>query len=218
MPLLDFNNREVILFQGDSITDAGRSRMASGSNSPDGMGFGYPRVIMDHVLAEYPDQGFRFFNRGISGNRIQDLARRWNQDALHLQPDLISILIGVNDTWNYLLMGLGSSPEGYRRIYWQLLQDTRSELPNISLVLCEPFMLLTGEVTEEWDEDIAQRQDCVQKLAAEFDAIYVPFQAALNNAASNGVPAHQLLEDGVHPTQRGHRLLADCWIKNVLGN
>jgi lysophospholipase L1-like esterase len=218
MPHFDFNKIHSVLFQGDSITDAGRSRMATGSNLPDSMGFGYPRLIMDHILEEFPDQGLRFYNRGVSGNRIQDLASRWSQDALRLEPDLISILIGINDTSIYLYMGLGTSPEGFRRIYHQILQSTRNARPESSLVLCEPFMLLTGEVTEEWDEDISQRQSCVQELAEEFDAIYIPFQTALNQAVSNGMPPHQLLEDGVHPTQRGHRLLADCWIENVLGD
>ena len=218
MPQIDFNNLNVILFQGDSITDAGRSRMSSGPNSPEGMGFGYTRLIMDHVLEDFPDQGLRFFNRGISGNRIQDLAARWEHDALRLEPDLISILIGINDTLNYFYMGLGSNPEVFQRIYHQILLSTRSVLPDTALVLCEPFMLLAGEVTEEGEKDLSQRQGFIRELAEEFDAIYIPFQATLDEAVSGGIPAYQLLEDGVHPTQRGHRLLADCWIENVLNN
>jgi lysophospholipase L1-like esterase len=218
MTRVKLSNLSVLLFQGDSITDAGRSRFSSGPNSPEGMGFGYPRMIMDHIREDDPDQLLQFYNRGISGNRIQDLAGRWPQDTLRLEPDLISILIGINDTWNYLYMGLGSSPEGFRRIYQQILKSTRETRPNSTLVLCEPFMLLAGEVTEEWNEDISQRQSSVRELAEEFNATYIPFQSALDRAVSEGVPAHQLLEDGVHPTHRGHRLLADCWIKNVLGD
>jgi lysophospholipase L1-like esterase len=208
----------VILFQGDSITDAGRSRMSVGPNSSQGMGFGYPKMAMDQLLERFPDQDLQIFNRGVSGNRIQDLARRWAQDTLALGPDLLSVLIGVNDTWNYLYLGMGSSPENYQHIYQQLLEDTRAKLPEVILVLCEPFALLTGEVTEEWDEDISRRQRYVQDLAEEFGALFVPFQSALNNAVSTGVPAHQLLDDGVHPTERGHRLLADCWLTTVVGS
>jgi len=210
------NAHSVVLFQGDSITDAGRSRVSVGPNSPNGMGFGYPRLIMDRILETSPDQGLQFYNGGVSGDRIQDLARRWSHDTLRLRPDLISLLIGVNDTWNYLYLGMGSSPEDFQRIYRQLLEATRSELPKTSLVLCEPFVLHTGEVTQEWDEDVSQRQRFVQELAEEFEAVFIPFQSALDQAVSESVPAHQLLEDGVHPTQRGHRLLADCWIESVL--
>ncbi len=214
----EIRNHSVVLFQGDSITDAGRSRMTVGSNSPEGMGYGYPRMIMDRLLEIFPDRYLQFYNRGVSGNRIQDLARRWPHDTLRLGPDLISILIGVNDTWNYLYLGMGSSPDEFRRILQKLLEDTRTELPDTNLILCEPFMLLTGEVTEEWNEDISQRQNHVRELAEEFEAVFVPFQSALDEIVSGGVSAEQLLEDGVHPTKRGHCLLADCWIERVLGS
>jgi len=206
----------TVLFQGDSITDAGRSRMSVGSNSPDGMGFGYPRLIMDRILESNPDQGLQFFNRGVSGDRIQGMARRWTHDTLRLNPDLISVLIGVNDTWNYIYMGMGVSPESFQQVYRQLLEQTRVKLPHTTFILCEPFVLLTGEVSQEWDDDISQRQRYVQELAEEYKAVYIPFQSALDKAVSEGVPAHQLLEDGVHPTERGHRLLADFWIESVL--
>lgn len=215
LPLI--NSHSIILFQGDSITDAGRSRLASSANSLEGMGFGYPRLVMDQLLTRFPDKDLQFHNRGVSGDRLQDLAGRWTDDTMNLNPDLISVLIGVNDTWNYLYLGMGSSPAGFLQIYRQLLMDTRAKLPGTALVLCEPFTLLTGEVTEEWDEDISERQRYVQELAEEFDALYVPFQSALDKAVSEGVPPHQLLEDGVHPTQRGHRLLADFWVENVVG-
>ena len=207
----------VLLFQGDSITDAGRSRMPIGPNSPEGMGFGYPRLVMEQLLKRSPEQYLQFYNRGVSGDRLTDLTRRWPHDTLRLEPDLISVLIGVNDTWNYLFLGIGSSPDGFQRICRQLLVDTRAKLPNTTLVICEPFVLFTGEVTEEWGEDISQRQTAVEELAKDFEAVFVPFQSALDKAVSEGMPAHRLLEDGVHPTEQGHRLLADCWIESVVG-
>ena len=206
----------VILFQGDSITDVGRSRSAIGANSPDGMGFGYPSLAAEELLAKFPDYFLQCYNRGISGDRIRDMSHRWERDSLRLVPDLISILIGVNDTWNHLFMGLGSDPEDFKKVYHQLLTNTRLSLPETMLVLCEPFILLTGEVTEEWSIDISQRQAAVQDLAREFDALFVPFQTALDEESGH-VSAHKLLEDGVHPTEIGHRLLADCWVKTVLG-
>jgi len=206
----------VILFQGDSITDSGRSRLAIGPNSEDSLGFGYAHRIGHRLLEENKDRYLQIYNRGINGDRIRDLEGRWEQDSLRLIPDLISILIGVNDTWNYMFSGLGSSPEEYRGIYQGILEHTRQRLPDIQLVLCEPFILLTGEVTQEWEKDISLRQASVQELAGKFDAVFVPFQYALDEAA-NQISPHLLLDDGVHPTDKGHQVLAECWLKIVLG-
>ncbi len=215
-PQLPFKPHSVILFQGDSITDAGRTRSRIGPNSPAGLGFGYARKISDSLLENYPDQYLQLYNRGVSGDRIQDMENRWEVDIMRLLPDLISILIGVNDTWNYVLLGMGSDPEQYQAMFHKILTETRQSLPYTKLVLCEPFLLLTGEVTREWSADITSRQGFVRDLADEFNAVIVPFQSALDQAAE-GVPAGQLLEDGVHPTDRGHQVLADCWMKAVLG-
>lgn len=213
MPMKELSAHHVILFQGDSITDAGRNRLFSGPNSPEGMGYGYPRWIMDQFLEIIPTRDQKFYNRGVSGDRIQDLARRWPLDTLRLKPDLISILIGINDSSTYLYMGMGSSPEDFRSIYRQLLNNTLEALPATALVLCEPFALLTGQVNEAWNEDITRRQTYVNELAQEYEALFVPFQSALDNAVLEGVPPRQLLEDGIHPTERGHRLLAKFWLE-----
>ena len=213
---LPFKLHSVILFQGDSITDAGRTRSRIGPNAPDGLGFGYARKIADALLVNYPEGYLQLYNRGVSGDLIRDMISRWEGDSLRLLPDLISILIGVNDTWNQVLLGMGSDPEQYREIFHKILTETRQSLPNTRLVLCEPFLLLTGEVTREWSADITRRQGIVRDLADEFNAIFVPFQSALDQAAQQ-VSAYLLLEDGVHPTDRGHQVLADCWMKTVLG-
>lgn len=213
-PLINAHN--VILFQGDSITDTGRSRLAVGSNNPDGLGFGYPRLIADNLFQKFPDFHLQIYNRGVSGDRIRDMSQRWNRDSLRLAPDLLSILIGVNDTWNYIYMGMGSSPADYHQVYKELLLETRRSLPEIHFVLCAPFALITGEVSDDWMDDIRQRQRSVKDLAEEFQGIHVPFQSALDEAAKK-VPAHRLLDDGVHPTEQGHRILAECWLESVLG-
>ena len=206
----------VILFQGDSITDVGRSRRAIGPNNLDGLGNGYPQLISKYLLEGYPDHYLQIYNRGVSGNRIRDLAHRWQNDSLRLLPDIISLLIGVNDTWNYLYMGMGSDPNDYQNVYKKILQDTRQQLPVSTFILCEPFVLITGEVSEEWLNDINERQEITRRLAREYTGVVVPFQSALDKAAENISP-HKLLEDGVHPTDLGHRVLADCWIEAVLG-
>lgn len=213
---LTLKSHSVILFQGDSITDAGRSRRAVGPNHPDGMGYGYPRLISDQLLKNNPDRQLQIYNRGVSGDRIRDLTARWDNETIRLLPDIISLLIGVNDTWNYLYMGMGSSPTDYRVVYRKILQSTLERLPDVQFVLCEPFVLITGEVTAEWKDDINQRREVVKTLADEFQGVLVPFQSALDKAARE-LPPHTLLDDGVHPTDLGHRLLADCWIEAVLG-
>jgi len=215
MPAVNINPHSVILFQGDSITDAARSRSDIGPNSPLGMGSGYTWLITERLLARFSDRYLQIYNRGISGDRIQDLSRRWEGDTLRLMPEILSILIGVNDTWNYLYLGIGSSPEGFHNIYHKLLEDTRQRLPDIQLILCDPFLLVTGQVTTDWLDDLSQRQSSVSELAREFEAVHVPFQAALDQQVAGGIPPHQLLEDGVHPTQKGHRILADCWLDAV---
>jgi lysophospholipase L1-like esterase len=212
--MISLKPHSVILFQGDSITDAGRSRLAFGPNSRDGMGFGYPRLVMENLLERPPYQHLQFYNQGVSGDQIRDLEYRWEGDTIRLLPDLISILIGVNDTWNYLLLGLGSSPAEYQEVYRKLLKNTRERLPYIQFVLCEPFLLVTGEVTQDWVKDLSQRQAAVKDLAEKFNAVFVPFQSALDQAAKE-MPAHRLLDDGVHPTEKGHRVLAECWTKAV---
>jgi lysophospholipase L1-like esterase len=206
----------VILFQGDSITDTGRDRSHVGPYTGTGLGSGYPRLIADRLLEIYPDHHLQIYNRGISGDRIQDLESRWEQDTLRLLPDLVSILIGINDTWNYLFVGIGASPDGYLRIYTSILERTLERLPGVKLVLCEPFALMTDMVTADWTEDLSQRQTVVQRLARDFQALFVPFQAAVDQAAKDTAP-HLLLDDGVHPTEKGHQVLADCWLKYVLG-
>ncbi len=206
----------VILFQGDSITDVGRSRRAIGPNNLDGLGNGYPQLISKYLLEGYPDHYLQIYNRGVSGDRIRALAHRWQNDSLRLLPDIISLLIGVNDTWNYLYMGMGSDPNDYQNVYKKILQDTRQQLPVSTFILCEPFVLITGEVSEEWLNDINERQEITRRLAREYNGVVVPFQSALDKAAENISP-HKLLEDGVHPTDLGHRVLADCWIETVLG-
>ncbi|MEE8356471.1 MAG: SGNH/GDSL hydrolase family protein [Anaerolineales bacterium] len=213
MPLT-LKPHNVILFQGDSITDAGRTRSRIGPNSPDGMGFGYARFIADYLLKENPGNFHQFYNRAVSGDQIHNLASRWEQDTLRLMPDVISILIGVNDTWNHAELGLGSDPETFQGIYRKILSNTREKLPDIQLVLCEPFLLLVADVDQAWIADLNLRQDIIRGLAEEFQGIFVPFQAALNHSARE-VPPRHLLEDGVHPTRKGHDVLYENWLSSV---
>ena len=203
-----------ILFQGDSITDARRDRECANGYGPD-MGSGYAALVAGKLLAANLDREFSCINRGISGNRVVDLYARWKIDALNLKPDLISILIGVNDTWHEFANENGVELDRYEKIYRMLLEWTRSELPEVKLVLCEPFSLLSEIVTPEWLAEVRCRGRIVEKLAAEFGAVFVPLQSVLEDAAVRAGDNLEILRDGVHPTLAGAQIIADQWLKNV---
>jgi lysophospholipase L1-like esterase len=208
----------VVLFQGDSITDAGRNRDDPDRNGyGGGLGRGYALLAAGRVLADRPADGLRFYNRGISGNRVVDLYARWKIDALNLKPNLLSILIGVNDTWH----GMGDRDNGvepprFEKMYRELLTWTRQVLPDVRLVLCEPFVLEYGAVTADWLDEMAERRDIVKRLADEFNAVHVPFQTLFDELADQAPPEFWL-PDGVHPTPAAHTKMADMWLNCVVG-
>jgi lysophospholipase L1-like esterase len=198
-----------VLFQGDSITDCGRHREAVEPNI--GLGAGYAMLSAGRLLADHPDKNIRVFNRGISGNRVVDLYARWKIDALNLKPDVLSILIGVNDTWHAFGSNNGVGVERYGRIYHEILTWTLQSLPDVKIVLCEPFVLEFGAVAEEWLEEIDERRRIVKKLAEEFNLAFVPIQSVLNEALKQAPPEYWL-NDGVHPSLAGHQLITDQWL------
>jgi acyl-CoA thioesterase-1 len=207
---------DLILFQGDSITDAGRNRQTAQPNDPQALGVGYVNHIAAQLLRDRPADRLRFLNRGISGNRIVDLYARWKVDAVNLKPDVISILIGVNDTWHEFGGQNGVEVDRSASLYRMLLDYTVQRLPGVRLVLCEPFVLPCGVVTPAWVEEMAARRRVVEALAGEFGARRVGFQAAFD-AAVQSAPAEYWAADGVHPTPAGHRVMADCWLAAVTG-
>ncbi len=205
---------DVLLFQGDSITDAGRSREDPHPNSPHGLGSGYARMAALKLMAERPNDNLVIYNRGISGNRVIDLAARWDVDCINLSPNVLSVLIGVNDTWRRFDGGQPVSVEKYEQVYRALLEVTREALPEVRLILCEPFVLMTGAVTEQWLPEIRQRQQIVADLARDFDGRLVRFQQAFDEATRTSPPEYWL-GDGVHPTEAGHKLMAETWLSTV---
>lgn len=204
---------KMILFQGDSVTDCGRSREA---NLPDnqGLGAGYPMLVSARLNADAPAAGINVVNRGVGGNRVVDLYARWKIDTLNLKPDVLSILIGVNDTWHERGTRNGVEVPRYERVYRELVTWTREVLPECRLVLCEPFVLQFGAVAEDWVPEMAERGRIVRKLADESGSLFVPFQTVINEAAAKSSP-ELILADGVHPRLAGHQFLADAWIKAV---
>lgn len=205
-----------ILFQGDSITDSTWKRDGGLSDlNPGRFGYGYVLLTAAKLMAADPSREVICYNRGCSGHRIVDLYARWKIDAINLKPDMISILIGVNDTWHEFARQNGVEVERYETIYRMLLEWTVKELPEVKLVLCEPFALLSEIVTPAWLEEIGRRSLVVQKLAKEFNAVFVPFQEVLNEAAAKAGDNSRILLDGVHPTIIGAQIMSDQWLKCV---
>jgi lysophospholipase L1-like esterase len=209
---------DVVLFQGDSITDCGRSREKNTGHSREALGEGYAFLAAGKILARYGGLNLTVFNRGVSGNRIPDLAARWQAEALDLKPTIVSILIGVNDTWHFRAGNGPAVPvDRYEAIYRQILTQTRAALPAVRLVLCDPFVLRHGAVNDTWFPEIDQRRAVVRKLAGEMGATFVPMQEVLDRAIKDQPRLDYWLGDGVHPTLAGHALLAQAWVGAVTG-
>lgn len=197
-----------ILFQGDSITGGNRGRNTDPNHI---LGHGYQFIVAARFGASLAERNLTFLNRGISGNTVLDLEKRWDHDTLELRPDLLSILIGVNDN------SKGVAHELYEATYDRLLTATKAVRPDIKLVLCEPFALRVGKKAEIWDQwfpGIVQRQQIVARLAAKHGAALVRFQPVFD-AAAKRAPAAYWIWDGVHPTYAGHQIMAEEWTRVV---
>jgi lysophospholipase L1-like esterase len=196
-----------ILFQGDSITDGNRGRTPDPNHI---LGHGYQFIIAARYGAGLAERDLTFMNKGISGNTVLDLEKRWQKDTLDLKPDLLSILIGVNDD------GRNVSFEQYEQVYDKLLTDTEAANPKVKLVLCEPFRLPKGKDMTGWmlPEGIKKRQAIVARLAAKHHAALVHFQAVFDQACKRASPDHWIW-DGVHPTYSGHQIMAEEWVRVV---
>ena len=200
-----------ILFFGDSITDANRNR--EGDFSLGNYGLGFVRSVAGTLMCEAADR-YEIFNRGIGGNRVVDLYARVKIDCWNLKPDVLNILIGVNDVWHELAAQNGVELDRFEKVYQTMLKETKERLPNTTIILCEPF-ILKGKVTEEkYDEFLAVREyaKVVKKLAEEFDCYFIPLQEKIDAFAEKyGVEA--CLSDGVHPAIGGAQLIANEWLK-----
>jgi lysophospholipase L1-like esterase len=204
----------VILFQGDSITDAGRDRAAMGANLASGLGGGYPLLITASELSAHPDRGFQFFNRGVSGNRVPDLDARWAADTLDLKPDVLSVLVGVNDYWHTLNGSYHGTAADYETGYAALLDSTRRALPAVRLVVLEPFLLRCGVVTDAWIPEFDRRRAAAARVAQAAGAIFLPLQALFDRLSADASPTYWSA-DGVHPTPAGHGAIARAWMETV---
>lgn len=203
-----------ILFQGDSITDAGRVREKESH-----AGSGYAFLVKAQLGFESPGE-YEFYNKGISGNRIVDLYARIKQDIINLAPDYISILIGVNDVWHDIRYNNGVSADKFEKIYCMLIEEIRDALPNVKIMIMEPFCL-KGTATHSEEEpgkwnifraEVRKRAEKAKQVAEKYELPFVEIQSLLDEV-SEKVDSAYWLKDGVHPTEMGHELLKREWIK-----
>ena len=204
-----------ILFQGDSITDALRSR-----DRDDFPGNGYPTLIKARLGVDLPGK-YECMNRAVSGDRVVDLYARMRRDMVKLSPDFISILIGINDVWHEIGSGNGVDAPKFERVYDWLLAELKEALPGVTFVVIEPFVL-EGSATcaceerkDRWEyfrTETVKRAEAARRVAEKHHAVFVPMQAAFD-AACEKAPASWWLMDGVHPTSHGHELIARGWME-----
>ncbi len=207
LPPTLFFPKARILFQGDSITDMARGRGVDPNHI---LGHSYVFLLAAKYGAAFPDYEIDFINRGVSGNTVLDLEKRWQKDTLDLKPDVLSILIGVNDNRSIPM-------EQYEKTYDKLIADAKAANPRLKLILGEPFGLPVGtrkESWETWNEGLAKRREIVVKLAKAHGAAVVKYQRAFDDAIKLA-PAEYWIWDGVHPTYRGHQIMADEWERTI---
>ena len=205
-----------ILFQGDSITDAGRDRQ-NFSN----LGIGYPTLVKAELGFENPEV-FDFQNRGISGNRIVDVYARIKSDIINLNPDYMSILIGVNDVWHEISYQNGVDTEKFEKIYCMMLDEIYEAIPDIKIMIFEPFVLEgsatcnTEEMPDKWDvfnSEVKKRAEMAKSVAEKYNIPFIPLQEKFD-LVSQKTENSYWLADGVHPTTAGHELIKREWIKH----
>lgn len=200
---------KTILFQGDSITDANRSR-----ENEDLMGEGYPNRVKETIRFEYPNE-YVMYNRGISGNRVVDLYARIKADIINLKPDYMSILIGVNDVWHEFEQQNGVDAEKYFRIYSMLIEEIKAALPDVKIMILEPFTLKgigNESYWEEFQKEVFKRAEKAKAIAEKYNLTFVPLQEKFDEALKLAGNDYWLM-DGVHPTTAGHELIKREWMK-----
>jgi lysophospholipase L1-like esterase len=210
-----FEKDDTVLFQGDSITDAGREKEKELPNNPASFGHGYAFLAASALLNALPEKQLIIYNRGISGNKVFQLADRWQKDCLDLKPNVLSILIGINDYWHMRNGKYDGTIDVYENDYRALLQRTKAKFPNVKLVICQPFAVVGGTaVDESWMAPVKEYQAVAKKIANEFKAIWLPYQEVFDEALKHA-PATYWTNDGVHPAMPGAQLMAEAWLRVV---
>ncbi len=199
----------TIVFQGDSITDADRSYDCDSKR-----GLGYPTLVAGKLGFDAPG-AFSFINRGVSGNRVVDMYARIKRDVINLRPDVLSILIGINDVWHEIGGQNGVDAAKYRKIYGMFIEEIRAALPETRILILEPFVLHGTATDPHWDyfrSETDLRAAAAKDVAETYSLTFVPLQSVFDAALDKAGPDYWTA-DGVHPTTFGHELIAREWLR-----
>lgn len=200
---------KTILFQGDSITDAGRPR-----DNDVNFGQGYPTLVSASLGYDYPNQ-YKFLNRAVSGDRSVDVYARIKSDIINLKPDYMSLLFGVNDVWHEIARQNGVSAEKYEMVYDLLIKEVLAALPNIKIMILEPYVChgtATDSVWETFRGEVELRAKAAKRIAEKYNLNFVPLQSVFDKLAET-TPEPYWTNEGVHPSPFGHELIAREWLK-----
>ncbi len=213
--MFKLRNNDIILFQGDSITDGNRGRSSDLNHIH---GHGYQYILASEMYADNFDKNIEIINRGISGNRISDLLKRWDEDCLDLNPTVLSILVGINDLhFNFYNRDSVFTAENYRDVYRTMLDSVLDKNPDTMLVIMEPFFGVSKDAAynDYMQTNIGNFSAAAKEITTEYNAIFVPLQDVFDTYAKH-TDIFKLLWDGVHPTTGGHQLIAKRWKECVL--
>ena len=195
-----------VLFQGDSVTDAGRAR-----ENPANLGNGYPRYAAALLRERFPEREWEFLNLGISGNRTGDLLARWKEDCIDIQPDFLSILIGINDTWRAFDSNNPTTAEQFEDNYRRLLEDVKNHT-HAKILMMEPFVLRDTPAKDAGRADLDPKIQVVRRLAWEYADGYVPLDGLFAAACMEQGPLYWTA-DGVHPVEAGAKRIAAAYVE-----
>lgn len=212
---IELKENDTILFQGDSITDAGRKKTDMDANSQSALGGGYAHLAAADLLYQFPSLKLKTYNKGISGNKVYQLAERWDADCLQIKPTVLSILVGVNDFWHTLVNNYTGTIETYKNDYQTLLKRTLDALPGIKLIIGEPFALKNVKAVDDtWYPVFDAYRQAAKDIATDFNAVFIPYQSIFEKALKQA-PASYWTTDGVHPSVAGTQLMAAAWLQTI---
>lgn len=199
-----FNDNTVFLFQGDSVTDCSRKRYRKKS-----LGNGYPKIFKEIYDMLFPNNKVTFVNRGVSGDRTQDLLRRYDKDFVGVQPDIISIMIGINNTWrNFSSNEPYCSAEKFGKEYEQLLTQIKRDIPNAKILIIEQFALTAHPERSSWQEDLDAKRLETRRIAEKYADFFIPMYDIMTDLSKTNFDLYELSLDGVHPAPLGHSVIA----------